>query len=519
LVLLGEEEAGSVCNRREGSLDDVPFAMLLAALCRRKRNLTLSISRPPKVKEIIFEGGVPVHCRSNLAHETLSRFMQSTGALDEGAANECFAESCARGVRFGDILIERRLITPEELRRVLQKSLARKLLDGFSWRQGSYRLSELPPEVDSSLRVNVAQLIILGVTRFASQEQVDTAIAPLIGQPLTLQPKPSLPLDDTIMSSRQQSIVTSIAERPQRIDELAELHAIEFRELSRLLYALSLIGAVVPVSAVANAAKPAPPPSSNPPTRPATRPQTADVTAKEAAPAEPVVTRELRDELVELALNYRRKDPFELLRIDPDDFGRQTHDRFLFFAERYAPWRYPQDLRDDARRIFLAGARAYGAIADPERRSLLVERRRAELRTPESSGADAFRIETALLDPEVQYRKGRALTAEGNYRDALEQLEYASDLDPQNGKYRAERAYCRYLCNPQAGAAAALEELDRALRIDPASGLVHYYRGEILRVLGRVDEAEESLRRSIRPMAPDRRPIEALRALRRERSK
>ena len=43
---------------------------------------------------------------------------------------------------------------------------------------------------------------------------------------------------------------------------------------------------------------------------------------------------------------------------------------------------------------------------------------------------------------------------------------------------------------------------------------MHYYRGEILRVLGRLDEAEASLKRSIRPMAPDRRPIEALRALR-----
>jgi tetratricopeptide (TPR) repeat protein len=102
---------------------------------------------------------------------------------------------------------------------------------------------------------------------------------------------------------------------------------------------------------------------------------------------------------------------------------------------------------------------------------------------------------------------------QGDYRGALEQFSYASDLDPQNGNYRAELAYCRYLYNPQDGGSAALAELKTALRIDPDSGLVHYYAGLILSSMDLIEEAKRALRRAIKPMAPDRRPVEALKKL------
>ncbi len=219
---------------------------------------------------------------------------------------------------------------------------------------------------------------------------------------------------------------------------------------------------------------------------------------------------------MEMVLNFRRKDPFDLLGIDPDGFGREAHERFLEFAERFAPWTYPADLADDARRVFLAGARAYGDLTNPDRRQALLEKRRSPDQKRPGAAADTFRIETDLLDPEVQFRKGRALMAEGNYRDALEQLSYASDLDPQNGNYRAELAHCRFLFNPQAAGPIAISELANALRIDPGRGL-----GSLLP--GRDPQApwvsstrpREAYRRAIKPMAPDRRPIDALHDLRR----
>jgi len=514
-VILSDDAVDRIATQREGTLEEVPFAVLLYALARAERSVRLAISRQPMIKEIAIEGGVPIECRSNLAHETLSRFMQSGGLLDESTASECFAESCSRGVLFGDVLLEKELITAEELRKVLQKNLAKKLLDGFSWFQGDYRVSTAPVRVDSTLKVNVPQLIIFGVTRFATQEQVDASIGDLIGKPLILHPKPFFGLEEIRMSPRQLKVSEALGTRPVRIDELATTTSIPYEELTRILYAFSLIGVVVTAESISRVKRPVRP---MPPARPATKPApefpeaTAPPDSRPRTPADRSANQR-RDELMEMVLNFRRRDAFDLLGIDPDGFGREAHERFLDFAERFAPWTHPEDLAEDARRVFLAGARAYGDLTDPDRRKALLDRRSSPDQKRPSAAADTFRIETDLLDPEVQFRKGRALIAEGNYRDALEQLTHASDLDPQNGDYRAELAHCRYLFNPQAAGPVAISDLAKALRIDPNSGLAHFYQGEILAAMGLIDEAKEAYRRAIRPMAPDRRPIDALLAL------
>lgn len=505
-MIVDDDAIDRIAQQRDGDLEEVPFAVLLYALARAERSVTLEITRRPLVKQIVIERGVPVECRSNLAHETLSRFMQSSGLLDEATANECFAECCSRNVRFGDVLISRDLITAEELRKVLQKNLARKLLDGFAWLQGSYQLSDVPGNLDSTLKVNVAQLIVFGVTRFATQQQVDLSIGPLIGKPLALHPSPAFTLDEIRMTTRQSSITAALGKGNHRIDELASITGIPYDELTRAIYAFTLIGAIVPADPAVTEKPPAP---AQPPSRPATVP--APVRPPTATPG----SDDRRAELMEMVLNFRRKDAFDLLCIDPDGFGREAHRRFLEFAETFAPWTYPDDLAEDARRVFLAGARAYGDLTDPNRRQALLERRRSPDQKRPPASADTFRIETDLLDPEVQFRKGRALMAEGNYRDALEQFSYASDLDPQNGNYRAELAHCRFLFNPGAAGPIAISELAKALRIDPGSGLAHFYQGEILSAMGLIDEARDAYRRAIKPMAPDRRPIDALRGLRR----
>ena len=306
-MIFSDEALERIATEHEGNLEDVPFAVLLYALARTQRSVKLSISRQPLVKEIIIENGVPVQCRSNLAHETLSRFMQSGGLLDETTANECFSESCSRGVLFGDVLIEKGLITAEELRKVLQKNLAKKLLDGFSWLQGNYRLSGAPVRVDSTLKVNVPQLIIFGVTRFATQEQVDSSIGDLIGKPLGLNPDPYFALDEIRMSPRLTSVSEALRKGTVRIDELASTTAIPLEELTRILYAFSLIGALVTADRIPPKQRPSRP---VPPARPATAPEPEFPMTTAAAPESPEPSKtadQRRDEHMEMVLNIRRR--------------------------------------------------------------------------------------------------------------------------------------------------------------------------------------------------------------------
>ena len=91
-------------------------------------------------------------------------------------------------------------------------------------------------------------------------------------------------------------------------------------------------------------------------------------------------------------------------------------------------------------------------------------------------------------------------------------LEFAADCDPQNGVYAAETAWCRFLIS-SSYAGRSLRELAEALRRDPNCGLAEYYAGEIHRRQGQAAEAEPHLRRALKLMSPDRRPIDALKAL------
>ena len=122
-----------------------------------------------------------------------------------------------------------------------------------------------------------------------------------------------------------------------------------------------------------------------------------------------------------------------------------------------------------------------------------------------------------MLDSEKQFQEGVKLVRAGDFAKAVNQLEFAADLDPQNAVYRSELAYCRFMLDPDANQQKAAEELSQAIRLDPHCGPALYYSGEILRQAGKLDQAEIFLKRALKPMAPDRRPVDALRALSQER--
>jgi hypothetical protein len=511
---LHSSELDRLSRRRQGDLAEVSFAMLLYALNRAHTSATLRIERGPLWKEIYLEGGVPVDCRSNMVQETLSRFVVTIGRLDQITAESCYRESITRSVRFGDVLIEKELMGAEELLNILQQNLARKLLDGFSWQSGTFRVDGRPPQVDSPLRVNVPQLVFIGVNRFATQEVIDSSIAPLIGKQLALNPEPICSIDQLKIAKQHEGVVGGLQSGGVRIDQLAALDGVAYEELTRLLYALTLIEVVVPADSLI---VDAPPPVEDPSGRPS--PERHEQAAE--------VSEERRAQIMELALNHRRKSPAELLSVPAEAKLDDVGHRFFEFARDYAPWQFDEPLRERAGQVFLAGARAYAELcrqkstgAPSGETQPLQNISEADL-SPAGGGDresdplqdPGFRIKSDLLDPEVQFERGLRLVKAGEYSQALEQFDFAAELDPQNLRYASERAYCQHLCDPSRSAQSSLEALREVLRVDPTFGLALFYVGEILRKANRLDEAASFLRRSLKPMAPDRRPVDALRKL------
>ncbi|MFL6199932.1 MAG: DUF4388 domain-containing protein [Thermoanaerobaculia bacterium] len=523
------EQLDAIAQMEAGTLQEVPIAPLLLAQAVHRRTGVLEIRRRQVCKRIAFDHGVPVDCRSNLAHETLGRYMVHEGKLGEDDFTAALGRAAARGIPMGEELVERGLVTPDDLFRILQANLAKKLLDLFTWREGEFQTNGDLPTGDSSLKIKVPQLILTGVTKLAPQEEIDMAVGPLVGQRLCLHPAPPIPLEEIRLSQRQAQLVE--AARPgRRMGEIAEATGLSVDEISRLLYALMVLGLIVPESRMPKGtpvtatgsfrvAVPVPAATNASETQPLA--QIAPVPA--AAPA--LDSREMerrRNDVMQAYLVYRRQDAFDLLGVPEDAALPAVHRKFLEFARRFAPWSFqtPElaEVEEKAQDLFLAGAQAYGELTDGEKRNTLLFRRKTLREERAKKAPSMHQIKTDLLDSEAQFKKGKAALEAGRHKEALMLLEFAADCDPQNSLYAAELAWCRFLLS---GAAAprAIKELQETLRRDPNCGLAAYYAGEIERQVGNFAEAEEHLRRAIKLMSPDRRPIDALKSLSTERKR
>ena len=520
------QQLEDISNLREGTLQEIPFSPLLCALAIHKKTTVLEIRRRQVWKKIVLEEGVPVDCRSNLVHETLGRFMVMDGKLSEEDFTASLGRSASRGVPFGEILLETGLVNAVELFKILQQNLAKKLLDMFTWRDGEFRIVEDDLRNEMSLKVKVPQLILTGVSKLVPQDEVDMSVAPLVGKKLALHPKPLFPLDDIRLSPRQTQLAEAI--RPgRRMGELAESTGLSVDEITRLLYALSILGVVAPadtlpkdvatpslsatgsfrLSAVPAAPAPAVPVSSPEPV-PAATPAAPQLSAADV--------ERRRNEIMQAFLVYRRQDAFDLLGLPETASLGAIEERFLELSRRFAPWTLDHPdlsaMADRARDLFIAVARAFAELSDTEQRNTLLFRRKTLREERERKPASFGGIKTDLLDSEAQFKKGQALMEQGKYRDAVLLLEFAADCDPQNSLYAAELAYCRFLVST-GHASQALRELQETLRRDPTCGLAAYYAGEISRETGFYEDAESYFRRAIKLMSPDRRPIDALKNL------
>ncbi len=493
-----------------GDLRQVPYPVVLYAYAHEKRSGVLKLKRQQLEKQIIFEEGVPVDCRSNLATETLGRFLVAQNKLPADKLAQFLSESYSRQVPLGELLIEHGVLTPYELFRTLQQNLARKLLDGFGWHDGEFGLSLDVPQVGSPLKVRVPQLVITGVMKFARQAEIDASVGPLIGRTLGLHPDPGFSIDEIRLAPKHAAVLEALKKRA-RIDQIADATQLPFEDITRLLYALAILGAAVPAEQIPKTA----PPQQQPPPPPKPAPPQPAV-APAPRPAQSIDA--LRNDVMRVYLDYRRKDPFDLFGLADDATPLQINAAYLAFAKRFAPWPFGEDdelraLAEKAEEMFLAAAKAYALLSDPDERRSLASQRRTKAQARQAA-PQQFTIKTDLLDPDVQYRKGIELKEQGKLREALTQFEFASDCDSQSGIYRAEAAYCRYLMSPFIPTGRkSLEELQEAIRIEPECGLAYFYAGEIHRALGDRANAEKNLRAANKLMAPDRRPIEALKAL------
>lgn len=504
------EQWSEIAGAGSGDLSVTSYAVLLAAMARSGRTISLRLVRKPVTKQVFLVAGRPIDCRSNLAHETFGRFLLSEKLLSATDHTSALAESLQREIPLGEVLVERSLLTPQEVYKNLQKNLARKLLDAFTWDRGEYEVVEGEDSPDVTVKINAPQLILTGVLKLTPKAEVDAGLARLRSEKLSLESRPVFDETHLRLTGRSKRVVQALAVQPLELEELAEVVSLPHDEVARSVYALALVGLVVAARDVAQEKLER--------RKRSVEPQTAlEAVDRTTDPALDQALLLRQTKIVEAYLSFRRKDSLDFLELPEDCTEEQIDRAYLEAAETYAPWSLEAmgvtDFAEQGKLLFLRAARAYAELHSSESRGALLHRRKV-LRDQEADRKKAkFAIETNLLDPEEQFKRGLALADRGDLSKALELLQFAVDCDPQSALYRAELAYRRDQFEPNRHRKQSLWDLEEAVRIDPGCGAAHYYRGLILESAGELAGAEEALRTSIKLMAPDRRPIDALRRL------
>lgn len=538
------EQLDAILRGGAGDLRETPYPLLLLALAVREKSAVLLLHRNQLLKEILFDAGSPVDCQSNIATETLARFLVSSGKLSAEDSQTALALSAARGVSLEEILTGLELVPQAELERMLQQSLGRKLLEPFSWKSGTFEISfDVPPPHPSAMRVKVPQLVLTGILKVETQESVDAELAFAKDRYLALAPEPLFDPDDVRLTADQQKILEA-AREGQPLAALIADSGMDADDIHRIVYALLLLGVVIVTETPVRAApmfelenpfarrttEVALPPLPSPP---------APSAASAVPPASPGVAPATAAEVSAAHQSLRGKDAFDLLEVGDSDGPLQFIRAFLRMAERFLPSKFDEraasGVRDKAQEVFLAAARAYAELADPVRRDALLATRALRngsqdvaettlivplpLPVPNDTPPAAVKpperrpLQAAIIDPELLSRNGRELADAGKLREALSSFEMAAECDAQNGTYAAEVAWCRFRLQVSP-APATLKMLKNAIRIDPRSGLAHLYAGKVATALGNKNEASAFLNRAAMLMPRDLRVVEALKALR-----
>jgi Domain of unknown function (DUF4388) len=518
------EQLLAISQMTKGDLGEIPFPVLLHALAMHHRSVVLSIERRQVTKNIVLENGIPVDCQSNLLKDTLGKFMVGRGDITEEQNLQLLSTSATTGKSFTDLLVTEAIVSPHEVFKILQQNLAKKLLDPFTWRSGTFHVSTMLPDLDSPLKVNAPQLVLTGISKFAPETDIAEAMAPFEETKFFINPRTPFSLKELRLSKDHQEILALVS-LGKKVTELVSESGMERPRVLRVLYSLAIIGAALPEDWIQGGRGATEPGSTPDMDFAAVEPEEPTSAAGPAAgsvggaapPAGPAIgdVAEIRNQVMETYLRYRKLDAFELLGIPEDATRDRWEQAFIDYSEKFLPAKFHhpelQNMEEKARDLFLAGGRAFGELLNPETRNSLIARRNNPIRELSSEEArNAFAIKSNLLDSETQFRKGLVFVKQQKFGDALELLQFAHDCEPQNAVYRAELANCRYRKDPAIEGKNSIDFLRETVRIDPECGLAYYYAGVITAETGELSEAEPLLQRAIKLMAPDRRPIEAL---------
>ncbi len=148
----------------EGSFDQLPFARQLARLHRIKSTGRLNVRHGDVEKSIFFQKGQLILVDSNREDELLGTFLIRRKIITQAQLEQGLERLSEWGGRLGDALVAIGAIPAHDIFRLLSEQMSEKLLEVFTWSEGSfgYYENQEPETHGYPLDVDCFQIIVQG---------------------------------------------------------------------------------------------------------------------------------------------------------------------------------------------------------------------------------------------------------------------------------------------------------------------------------------------------------------------
>jgi len=486
----------------QGSLEATPLGHLLVYSLDRLLTGTLVLEEPNgKRHAIYFEDGGPSKAKIQDPILFLGPVLVEQKAITDEVYDRTLAQATERGQLHGQVLLEQGQIDEHALREGLREQLSRQVL----WMFG------LPPDTlfgyydrqnflehwgGNGVRARPLALIWRGVREYVHAGHMAEVLSRFGEQMILLHI--DAPIRRFRFDRREQSIIDVLRAKPQPLSELLARGLADPAYVRRLVYAMIItrqlesgLPGVEPIGVdEAPSSSRLPVAAAIPPAR-APSQSFASLSSQPPAPSvapKPVDSPELaafKTEIRERAA-HGSADYYELLGVAPDAIPSVIQAAFFQLAKRWHPDRLGPDLadvRELASKVFSRMSEAHQILSDPARR-----KEYDGLRKDGAGSAEEQEQVQRVLRATTAFQKAEVLMKRNNIPAALEEARKAVELDPSQADYIAILAWLEStLLN--ANLDEILARIEKAQRIEPNNTRIRWYRGSLLKRMGRNGKA------------------------------
>ena len=198
----------------QGSLTELPFARLLEMLSAREVTGRLKVVSGDVEKSIHLDQGSPWYVASNKPDELLGNFLCDQGVITRQQLDDALARLSEFGGRLGDILISEGFIPSEELFHYLSLQVREKLLQVFSWSEGTFTyMNGKRAEGEAyPLGINTLEIILEGIRTRMTDDAIEAFFINRVSRPMRLLTSKNINLDGSMLTKAELNVVVALHE-------------------------------------------------------------------------------------------------------------------------------------------------------------------------------------------------------------------------------------------------------------------------------------------------------------------